>query len=129
NRTTIELSAIERFDRGTCLVIVVHRDKGKTARPARVAVRDHGDFFHLTMGRKLGLQRFLGRGKGKVANIQLHRAKLQNTEPKQQGAGSGERGVRQTLPVLATLLSLFGSDKLPRSFWSPTRPPNPSGKE
>src|SRR5439155_27365897 len=81
NRTTVDLSPIQGFDRGAGLVIVSHRDKGKTARPAGIAVRDHGDFFHLTMGPKLGLQRFLGRGKGKVANIQLHLRNSKTREP------------------------------------------------
>jgi hypothetical protein len=47
------------------------------------------------MGPKLCLQRFLGRGKGKVANIQLHRAQLQNTEPTSSVAGLAEAGTSE----------------------------------
>jgi hypothetical protein len=78
DRATIQLRAVQGFDRGAGLVIVLHRYKSETARAASVAIRDYGHFFDLTVSPKLGLQRFLRRREGKVANIQLHRAKLQN---------------------------------------------------
>ena len=61
----------------------------KTPRPARVAIRNHRDFFHLAMGPKLGLQRVLRRREGQVANIQLHRTKLQNSYSQFQAECSG----------------------------------------
>jgi len=67
------------LNRGTGFGVIVHRDERKPAGTAGVTVRDHRHFFDLTMGRKLVLQPFLRCRKRKVANIQLHRAQLQNT--------------------------------------------------
>jgi hypothetical protein len=88
DRAAVDFGAVERFDRVSSIVIVCHRYESESAWAARVTIRDHCHFFYLAVGPKFGLQRFLGRRKGKVANIQLHRAQLQNTEPVQnQHAG------------------------------------------
>jgi hypothetical protein len=105
NRATVDIGAIEGFDRGPRLVVVAHRHEGESPRPTGVTIRDYGDFFDLTMSPKLCLQRFLGRGKGKVANIQLHRAQLQNREPASTVAGLAEAGTSE-----------IGCTQLPRSF-------------
>jgi hypothetical protein len=106
NRAAVDIGAVESFNRGMRLVVVAHRNEGESAWPTRVAICDHGDLFDLTMGPKLCLQRFLGRGKGKVANIQLHRAQLQNTEPASPVAGLSEAGTSE-----------IGCTKLPRLFF------------
>jgi hypothetical protein len=79
NRSAIQIRPVQRFDRGPRLVVTVHGDKREPSRAASFPIRNHCYFFHLPMGLKLGLQRFLSRRKGKVANIQLHRtnSKLQ----------------------------------------------------
>ena len=61
DRAAIDLGAVEGFDRGAASLSLTHRNEGKTARAAGIAIRDHGHFFHLTVGPKLGLQRFLRR--------------------------------------------------------------------
>ena len=97
DRAAIQLGAIQAFDRGAGFAVVAHRHEGKSARAAGVTVRDHRHFLDLTMGRELVLQRFLRCGKGKVANIQLHRAQLRNYEliPRSLGSDKGTKNSRE----------------------------------
>src|SRR5688572_11806920 len=54
DRTTVDLRAVQCFNRGTCFAVVIHRHKRKSPGPAGVTIRDHCHFFHLTVSSKLG---------------------------------------------------------------------------
>jgi hypothetical protein len=61
DRATVDLCAVERFDRGPAFIIVRHGYECETTWAAGIAIRNHGHFFHLAVGPKLGLQRLLRR--------------------------------------------------------------------
>jgi hypothetical protein len=79
NRSAIQIRPVQRFDRCPSFTVIVHGHKSKTTRAAGFPIGNDRHFFHLSVGLKFGLQRFLSRRKGKVANVQLHRtnSKLQ----------------------------------------------------
>lgn len=70
-RTTIEVGAVHRLDRGLRVRVVRHLDEREAARATRVTIEHDLDLGHLTaIGAECRTQDVLGGLKGEVANVQ-----------------------------------------------------------
>jgi hypothetical protein len=65
----IEVRAIERADRLSSGIFLLHLDEGEAACAARLAVHDHIDRGHVTMAGEEGPEVALRRREGKVSNV------------------------------------------------------------
>ncbi len=69
---SIDVLAVNGFDRGIRLADVGHGDEGETLRTAREFIHDDADLINGTEGSELGCQRGLGRFISEVSNVYFH---------------------------------------------------------